>query len=102
MIRFSAFYEKNRLPNEVVGSPSLGAFQTRGDVALRVMVRGHGEDGLGLGILEVFSSLNDAMNPWSTAVQSFADTRFVCTDARPVSWIPERRCLYRKGEKKKH
>lgn len=42
MIRFSAFYEKNRLPKEVVGSPSLGAFQTRGDVALRVVVSEHG------------------------------------------------------------
>ena len=48
---------------EVVGSPSLEAFQNRGDVALRGV--GSGVDGMGWGlalvILEVFSSLNDSM-----------------------------------------
>ena len=40
-----------------------GGVQSRGDVALRDMGSGHGRGGLGLGllILEVFSSLNDSM-----------------------------------------
>ena len=38
-------------------------FKKRTDVALRVMVSGHGVDGLrlDLGILVVFSSLNDSV-----------------------------------------
>jgi len=37
----------NRLPWEVLGSPSLVVSQSRGDVALRDAVSGHGGDGLG-------------------------------------------------------
>ena len=48
-----------------MGSPSLGVSQSRGDVALRDV--GSGQRwaglGLGLGISEVFSSLNDAVIP---------------------------------------
>ena len=39
-------------------SPSLEAFKNHGDVALRVMVSGHGGHGLDLIVLEVFSSCN--------------------------------------------
>ena len=51
----------NRLPREVVGSSSLEMFQNHGE-ALRDVVCGHGEGGLGLdlGILEDFSNLNDS------------------------------------------
>ena len=36
----------HRLPREVVGSLSLGVFQSHGDVALRVVDSGHGGGGL--------------------------------------------------------
>ena len=36
-----------RLPREVVGSPSLEVFQNSGDVALRAVVSGHGGVGWG-------------------------------------------------------
>mgnify|MGYP001859377340 CR=1 FL=1 len=39
-----------RLPREVVQSPSLEVFKSRGDVALRGVVSGHGGDGLGFGL----------------------------------------------------
>ena len=50
-----------QLPREVGESPSLEVFQNH--VALRDVVSGHSENGLGLhlGILEVFSNLNDSM-----------------------------------------
>jgi len=46
-----------------VKSPSLQVFQNRGDVVLWDMVSGSNRDGLGLdlGILEVFSNLDDSM-----------------------------------------
>jgi len=42
------------------GSPSLEVFQSHGDVALRHM----GMVGLGLGILDSFSNMNDYMVLW--------------------------------------
>ena len=42
-------------------SPSLEVSKSHGDVALRYTGSGHGGDGLGLGILEVFSNLNDSV-----------------------------------------
>ena len=45
----------------VVGSPSLEVSQSCGDVALRDVGSGHGGGGLGWGILEVFSNLNDSV-----------------------------------------
>jgi len=52
-IRKSFFLERvvmqwHRLPRAVRESPSLEVFEKHGDVALRHMVSGHGEDGLGL------------------------------------------------------
>jgi len=40
---------------------SLEVFKTRGDVTLKDMVSVHGVVGLGSGVLEVFSNLNDSM-----------------------------------------
>ena len=45
----------------MVTSPSLGVSQNHGDVALGDVGSGHGVLGLDLGILEVFSNLNDSM-----------------------------------------
>ena len=44
-------------------SLTLEVFRNHGDVALRDMVSGHGGDGMGLdlGVLEVFSNLNDSV-----------------------------------------
>lgn len=48
------------LPGEVgEGSPSLGVFRNCGDVALGVMISGHGGDGLIAGL----SDLNDLFQP---------------------------------------
>ena len=54
---------RDRLPGEVVGSPSLEVFKEGGDMALRHVGSGHGGGGVGLdlGILEVFSNLNDSV-----------------------------------------
>ena len=53
----------NRLPREVVGPPFLEVFENSGDVALRDVGSGHGGGGLGLdlGILVIFSNLNDSV-----------------------------------------
>ena len=52
-----------RLPREAVESPSLEVLRSRGDVALRDVVSGHGGDGLvvGPGGLSGLSSLNNTM-----------------------------------------
>lgn len=52
----------HRLPREVMESPC-SQFKNHGDVALQDMVSGHGGDGLelGLGVLELFSNINDSM-----------------------------------------
>ena len=42
-------------------NPSLEVFRNHGDVAHGDMVSGHGGDGVGLGILEVFSNLHDSV-----------------------------------------
>ena len=42
--------QRHRLPREVVQSPSLEMLKKRGDVALRDVVRGHGGDGLMVGL----------------------------------------------------
>ena len=42
------------------GSPCLGVSQSHGDVALRDVGSGHG--GVGFGISEIFSNLNDSAN----------------------------------------
>ena len=55
--------QRNRLPRDVVESLSLEVSRNRVDVALRDMVSGHGGDGLGLGlgIIELFPSLDNSM-----------------------------------------
>ena len=47
----------------MLGSPSLGVFQSRGDVALRDVGSGHGVMGCWLDwvVLEVFSNITDSM-----------------------------------------
>ena len=52
-----------QLPKEVVWSPSLGVFQSHGDVALGDVVSEHGRGGLRLGlvIIEVFLNNNKSM-----------------------------------------
>ena len=52
-----------QLPREVVQSPSLEVLKNHVGVALRDVVSGRGEDGLGLDwvTLEVFFNLNDSM-----------------------------------------
>ena len=47
--------------------PSLHVFQNHGDVALKDVVSGHGGNGLGLGILDVFSNLHDSDSMKSAA-----------------------------------
>ena len=51
-----------QLPKEVVWSPSLGVFQSHGDVALGDVVSEHGRGGLRLGsmILVIFTNLYDS------------------------------------------
>jgi len=46
-----------QLPREVVGSPSLEAFQNHGDVALRDVGSGHGGSGLTVGDLSSLFNL---------------------------------------------
>jgi len=63
-IRKNFFFKRvmmhwHRLPREVVGSLSLDMFKNHGDVALRDVVSGHGEDGWM--ILGVLSNINDSM-----------------------------------------
>ena len=43
----------NRLPREVMESPSLEVFKTSVDVALKDVVSGHGVDGLMVGLDDV-------------------------------------------------
>ena len=59
-----------RLPRGVVKSLSQEALQNHGDVALRDVVMGM-EDGLelALGILEVFSNLNDSMISYNSSTR---------------------------------
>ena len=52
-----------QLPREVVESPPLEGIRSRGDVALRDVGSGDGEDG-GLGMSEVFSNLNGSTTRW--------------------------------------
>jgi len=53
----------HRLPKGVVGLLPLELFKDHGEGALRDVVSGHGEDGLGLDsvILEIFFSFNDSI-----------------------------------------
>ena len=63
-----------QLPREVVGSPSLGVFRDRGDVALRDVVSGHGEDGLMIGLDDIkdLTHFNDSIILWYYRAQSRA------------------------------
>ena len=51
------------VPGEAVEPPSLEVFGDHGDGALGGKVSGHGGDGMGLdlGVLEIFSNLNDSV-----------------------------------------
>ena len=51
----------HRLLRVMMENPSLEVFRNHGDVAHGDMVSGHGGDGVGLGILEVFSNLHDSV-----------------------------------------
>ena len=67
VIRTNLFSESGdavaQLPREVRGSPSLEVFENCRSVALRDVASGHGGGGVGLdlGILGVFSNLNDSV-----------------------------------------
>jgi len=52
-----------RHPNTISAQGSGEVVRNHGEVALRNMISGHGGDGLGLdlGILELFSNLNDSV-----------------------------------------
>lgn len=49
------------MPEELVESPSVEVFKSRGDAAVGDKVNGHGGDRLGPVIFEFFSNLNNSM-----------------------------------------
>ena len=80
-----------QLPREWWSHHPLWCFRTRGDVAQRDVVSGHGGGELGLVTLEVFSNLNDSVIQGPSCTTSDLEVRGqkIATESRCSFWAGE-------------